>query len=287
MQGPVENVLQGFLGFNLGQKLAIITPRPQTTRHRILGVKNLPDAQVVFLDTPGIHASKKPLNVAMVRTALATLAEADVVVLMAEAGKPEGREEEMLLCELGRAKAPVVVALNKIDLVPKEALLPQIKRWSERLPGAPLVPLSALRRDGLEGLLSEIVARLPEGHPFFPPDQITDQPERFFTAEIIREKIFQLTGEEIPYASAVTIEDFKEDPERKLVSIHAVIHVEKESQKAIVIGKSGARLKQIGTKAREEIEAFLGSKVFLGLWVKVDPNWTRDEREIRLFGYKT
>jgi GTP-binding protein Era len=270
----------------LDQKLAIVTPRPQTTRHRILAVRNLPDAQVVFLDTPGIHESRRPLNAAMVRTALAAMSEAEVVVLMVEAAGVEGEEDEAVLRELSRVSAPIVVALNKIDLVPKKSLLPQMARWSERLPGAPIVPLSALRRERLDALLSEIVARLPEGPPFFPPDQITDQPERFFAAEIIRGKIFQLTGEEVPYASAVTIEEFREDPKRGLVSIRAVIHVEKESQKAIVIGKAGARLKQIGTTAREEIEVLLGSRVFLGLWVKVDPNWTRDERAIQLLGYK-
>ncbi len=286
-------------------KLAIIAARPQSTRHRLIGVKNLPQAQIVFVDTPGIHASSKPLNVAMVRTALAAMSDADVIIVMAEAGKSNGHDEEILLDQLGRVKAPVVVALNKIDLVPKAALLPKMAHWSQRLPGAPIVPISALKLDGLDALLGEIVRRLPEGPPFFPPDQMTDQPERFFAGEIVREKIFELTGEEVPYACAVTIEEFaevahkgkgardsqgrgrgsKDRAERERIDIRALIHVEKESQKAILIGKSGARLKKIGTKARQELEVFLGAKVFLGLWVKVDPNWSRDEREIRLLGY--
>jgi GTP-binding protein Era len=308
----------------LGQKLAIITPKPQTTRHRLLGIKNLPEAQIVFLDTPGVHEATKPLNRAMVRAAYAAIAEADVIVLLVEAGRAAGREEQLLVEAVGKAEAPVVVAINKIDLARKETLLPQIAEWSKRLAGAPVVPLSALTGDGLDRLVAEIVERLPEGKPFFPPDQITDQPERFFAAEIVREKIFQLTGEEVPYATAVTIDAFeepasrsaaegpevsravgaradfdassgtkraeeaqgREGPGRGLVRIGATIHVEKESQKAIVIGKGGAKLKEIGTQARVALEAFLGARVHLELWVKVDRNWTRSERDVRHLGYE-
>jgi GTP-binding protein Era len=271
----------------LGQKLAITTPKPQTTRHRILGIWNGEGAQIVFLDTPGIHEAKKALNVAMVRAAFSAMANADVLVLMAEAGRPAGREEELLLREAVKAKASIVLAINKVDTINKSLLLPQIEAWSRRLPGVPIVPISALTGDGVNLLLDEIRARIPQGSPFYPPDQITDQPERFFAAEIIREKIFQRTGEEIPYACAVTIEDWKEDPARKRVTISAVIHVEKDSQKAIVIGKGGAKLKEIGTDARRELEVFLEGKVHLALWVKVDKNWTRDAREVRLLGYET
>ena len=269
----------------LGQKLAITTPRPQTTRHRILGIWNGEGAQIVFLDTPGIHEAKKALNVAMVRAAFSAMANADVLVLMVDAGRPAGPEEELLLGEVMKARAAIVLAINKVDAINKALLLPQIESWSRRIPGIPIVPISALTGDGVDRLLDEILARIPEGAPFYPPDQVTDQPERFFAAEIIREKIFQCTGEEIPYACAVTIEDWKEDPAGKRTTISAVIHVEKESQKAIVIGKGGAKLKEIGTSARLELEAFLEVKVHLALWVKVDKNWTRDEREVRHLGY--
>ena len=287
----------------LGQKLAITTPKPQTTRHRLLGIKNLPEAQIVFLDTPGVHEATKPLNRAMVRAAYAALSEADVIVLLVEAGRAAGREEALLVEAASRSAAPAIVAINKIDLARKQGLLPQIAEWSRRLSGAPVVPISALTGDGLDGLVAEIIARLPEGEPFFPPDQITDQPERFFAAEIVREKIFQLTGEEVPYATAVTIESFEEPasrsaaegeeaqgrdgPGRGLVRISATIHVEKDSQKAIVIGKGGAKLKEIGTQARTGLEAFLGARVHLELWVKVDKNWTRSEREVRHLGYES
>ena len=271
----------------LGQKLAITTPKPQTTRHRILGIWNAGNAQIVFLDTPGIHEAKKALNVAMVRAAFAAMSNADVLVLMVEGGEPPGPEEALLLAEARKSKAPIVVAINKVDRIHKGLLLPQIEAWSRRVPGAPIVPISALTGDGVDRLLGEILSRIPQGHPFYPPDQITDQPERFFAAEIIREKIFHHTGEEIPYACAVSIEDWKEDPATKHVTISAVIHVDKDSQKAIVIGKGGAKLKDIGTDARHELEAFLDRKVHLALWVKVDRNWTRDAREVRVLGYDT
>ncbi len=270
----------------LGQKLAITTPKPQTTRHRILGIWNAESAQIVFLDTPGIHEARKALNIAMVRAAFAAMNNADVLVLMAEAGEASGAEEALLLAEALKCKVPIVVAINKVDTIHKARLLPQIDAWSGRVPGAPIVPISALTGDGVDLLLGEILARIPEGQPFYPPDQITDQPERFFATEIVREKIFQRTGEEIPYACAVTIEDWKEDPSTKHVTISAVIHVEKESQKGIVIGKGGTKLKEIGTGARLDLEAFLGCKVHLTLWVKVDPNWTRDAREVRVLGYE-
>jgi GTP-binding protein Era len=169
--------------------------------------------------------------------------------------------------------------------VKKTRLLPQIAAWSERLPDVPVLPISALNGEGVDRLLDTIVERLPEGQPFYPPDQLTDQPERFFVSEIVREKIFQLTGEEIPYATAVLVDEYREAKERGLVRIRATIYVEKDSQKAIVIGKGGLKLKEIGTRARRDLEAFLGSKVGLSLWVKVDRDWTRDEQEVRRLGH--
>jgi GTP-binding protein Era len=269
----------------LGQKLAIVTPKPQTTRHRILGIKNLPGAQIVLIDTPGVHEARKAMNRAMVRAALAASTDADVIVALLEGGAEAGPEEEALLRPLREARASLILAINKIDRIKKAALLPQIAAWSERLPGAPVVPISALEGEGVDRLLKEIVERLPEGEPFYPPEQLTDQPERFFASEIVREKIFQLTGEEVPYATAVLVDEFKEADERGIVRIRATIYVEKDSQKAIVIGKGGTKLKEIGTRARRDLEVFLGSKVGLSLWVKVDRNWTRDEKEVRRLGH--
>ncbi len=269
----------------LGQKLAIVTPKPQTTRHRILGIKNLPGAQMILIDTPGVHQARRAMNKAMVRTALSASAEADVIVVLLEAGGEAGPEEEILLRHLQGARASLLLAINKIDRVKKATLLPQIAAWSGRLPDAPVLPICALDGEGVDRLLDAIVERLPEGEPFYPPDQLTDQPERFFVSEIIREKIFQLTGEEIPYATAVLVEEYQEAQERGLVRIRATIYVEKDSQKAIVIGKGGLKLKEIGTRARRDLEAFLGSKVGLSLWVKVDRDWTHDEQEVRRLGH--
>jgi GTP-binding protein Era len=269
----------------VGQKLAIVTPRPQTTRHRILGIKNLPGAQIILIDTPGVHQARKAMNKAMVRTALSASTDADVIVALLEAGREAGPEEEILLRHLQGASASLLLAINKIDRVKKAALLPQIAAWSERLPDAPVLPICALDGEGVERLLDAIVERLPEGQPFYPPDQLTDQPERFFASEIVREKIFQLTGEEIPYATAVVVDEYQNVQERGLVRIRATIYVEKESQKAILIGKRGSKLKEIGTRARRDLEAFLGSKVGLTLWVKVDRGWTRDEAQVRRLGH--
>lgn len=269
----------------LGQKLAIITPKPQTTRHRILGIKTLPDAQLLFIDTPGIHKARKALGRTMVRAAMSALADADVIVLLIDAQDADGAREEAILEQITNAREKVVVAINKIDRVPKLSLLPRIDAWSKRLPEAPVVPISALQGDGVDRLLQEILQRTPEGPAFYPPDQITDQPERFFVAEIIREKIYLFTGEEIPYSSAVIVDEFEEVPKRKLARIQATIYVERDSQKAIIIGKGGLKLKEIGSEARKDIEAFLGSRVGLSLWVKVDRSWTRDLREVRRLGY--
>lgn len=271
----------------LGQKLSIITAKPQTTRHRILGIKTLPRAQLLFLDTPGVHKATKAINTAMLRAVRSAIADADVCVVLVIAGDPAGDAEELLVDALGKSSASVIIAPNKIDRVRKEKLLPQIDEWRRRLPAAAIVPISALKSDGTDHLLQEIVARLPEGPALYPADQLTDLNERFFVSEIIREKIFALTGQEVPYATAVTVDEFKEDSKRGLARISATIHVEKNSQKAILIGKGGLKLKEIGTRARRDIETLLGKRVHLSLWVRVDPNWTRDEKEVRRLGYPT
>lgn len=272
------------LNFLLGEKIAITSSKPQTTRNRILGIKNLPSGQIVFLDTPGIHRSRTMLNRSMVKTALATLQEVDVVCFLIEANFPDNPENELILENLKRSTKPAFLVINKIDLIPKGDLLPFMERYSRLLPFEQIIPLSALRGDGVEVLVDELLKILPEGPRLFPEDMITDLSERFLAAELIREKVFQLTREEIPYATAVAVEDFQERPEKNLVMIRATVQVERESQKRILIGEKGRMLKEIGQRAREEIEGFLGVKVFLELWVKVEKNWRDDPGALRRLG---
>jgi GTP-binding protein Era len=269
----------------VGEKLAITSPKPQTTRHRLLGILHLAGAQLLFLDTPGILEPKEPLNVSLVQAALSTLAEADVVVWLVKPRPPDS-QDRVVLPHLQALKNPLIIAINKIDLLDKPQLLPLIAAYHDFFPGCPVVPLSALGGDGLPALVTEIVVRLPASPPLFPQEQLTDQTERFLVAEIIRERLFHHTGEEIPYAVAVAVEEFDESRRPELVRIWAVIYVEKESQKGIVIGKGGRLLKRVGQEAREEAERLLQAKIYLDLWVKVWKNWRRDPRAIRLFGYQ-
>ena len=272
------------LNLLLGQKIAIISPKPQTTRNRILGIKNLPSGQIIFLDTPGIHRSGNLLNQSMVRTALATLQEVDVVCLLIEANSPGHEENDWILENLQKVRKPVFLAINKIDLIPKGNLLSIMERFSQKRPFEQIIPISAVLGEGVDILVRELLKILPEGPRFFPEDMVTDLPERFLAAELIREKVFHLTREEIPYATAVAIEEFKEREEKNLVVIRATIQVERETQKGILIGEKGKRLKEIGRLAREEMEALLGVRVFLELWVKVEKNWRDDPRALRRLG---
>lgn len=274
------------LNFLLGQKIAIISAKPQTTRNRILGIKNLPSAQIIFLDTPGIHRSGNLLNQSMVRTALATLQEVDVVCLLIEANSPSHEENDWILENLKKVQKPVFLAVNKIDLIPKGNLLSIMERFSQKGRFEQIIPISAVLGDGVDILLRELLRVLPEGPRLFPEDMVTDLPERFLSAELIREKVFHLTREEIPYATAVAIEEFKEREGKNLVVIRATIQVERETQKGILIGEKGKRLKEIGRLAREEMEALLGVKVFLELWVKVEKNWRDDPRALRRLGFQ-
>jgi len=269
----------------LGQKISITSRKPQTTRNRILGVMHRPGAQVVFLDTPGIHRAKNPLNARIVDAALAAAAEADLILLVADAQTPDEPSERLLLTTLGRQQRPVLLALNKIDQLKRPTLLLQIKHWSEAFPFAAVVPISAKSGEQVERLVDAMQALLPTGPPYFPPDSLTDMPMRFIAAELIREKAFRLTGQEIPYALAVTVDSFKEEKKGGLIRIHACIHVERDSQKGIVIGRQGAKLKQIGEAARKAIEALTGSPVYLKLFVRVQKNWTKDTKALRKFGY--
>ncbi|MEK6743439.1 MAG: GTPase Era [Nitrospirota bacterium] len=265
----------------LGEKISIISDKPQTTRNRIRGILTLPDAQLVFLDTPGIHKPLHKMNEIMVQTALGTYGEVDVIMLLVEATERPGAGDKFIIETLSKIKTPVFLVINKVDLIAKERLLPLMQELSGLYPFAEIIPVSALKHD-LGGLVEALLKRLPKGPKYFPDDQLTDQPERFVVTEIIREKIFELTKEEIPYSTAVVIEQMKEEP--NLTSIHAMIYVERDSQKGIVIGKNGALLKEIGTRARLDAEKLLGVKVFLQLWVKVKKGWRDDDYMLRNVG---
>ena len=269
----------------LGQKIAITSEKPQTTRHRILGIAHLPGAQLIFLDTPGIHRAKGPLNVRMVEVALKVLSDVDLAVFMVDASSPDNVSDKIILKSLKKKDLPSILAINKVDLVGKGSLLPLIEQWNKAYPFRSIIPISAVEGIQTDQLVTEMVALLPEGPQYYPEDSVTDVPERFIAAEMIREKVFRLTSQEIPYGVAVTVESFKERPDKDLIDVQATIHVERESQKPMIIGKGGKMLKQIGAQAREEIERMVGCKVFLKLWVRVQKKWTRDEKAIRKFGY--
>jgi GTP-binding protein Era len=278
----------------LGEKVAIVTPKPQTTRTRLLGVVNRDDAQLVLVDTPGIHRPRGKLNEAMVRTALAAIGDVDVVLALAEAGRPHP-DDRLVLDALAATPRPKLLAVNKIDEVPsKEALIPMLDGLSRTGDFAEVVPISALTGENVDRLVELLIARLPEGPRYFPPDTLTDQTERQLAAELIREQLMLQTEQELPYATAVVVDDWREDPVEdpkpgepsRFVRISATIHVERESQKGIVIGKGGQRIKSVGTAARAGLEALLGARVFLELFVRVQRNWTRDPRRLREFGYE-
>ncbi len=269
----------------LGEKLSIISSKPQTTRWQILGIKIVDDAQIIFVDTPGINREhKRAMNRYLNKLASSVLHDADVIVFMIDAGSWRS-EDDMVLEKLKHTTQPVILAINKIDLVKdKGELLPFIDRMKGKFPFKHIVPISAAEADNLDELEKEIAALLPPGPMLFPEDQITDKSIRFQAAEIIREKIIQSTEEELPYAVTVEIEEFKE--EEKLTEINAIIWVERQGQKIIVIGKGGSKLKKVGMQARREIEKLTGNKVMLRLWVKIKENWTDDDRALRSLGYE-
>jgi GTP-binding protein Era len=271
----------------LGDKIAIVTEKPQTTRNRILGIKNVAGGQCIFLDTPGIHQGRSELDRRMVRTAIASGRDADILLFMIEAKSSLLEEDRQMIESLKGSKGIPFLVINKIDLVKKEALLPIMDQYQKLHPFQAIIPISAITGEGVEILFDEIVRYLPESPPYYPEDMITDQTERFWVSEIIRKKVIQHAYQEIPYSTAVTIEEFKEHPEKNLVVIRGTIHVERNSQKKILIGKGGQKLKKIGEAARKEIEAFVGVKVFLELWVNVEKNWTRDSRALDGLGYSS
>ncbi|MDZ7264034.1 MAG: GTPase Era [candidate division KSB1 bacterium] len=269
----------------LGQKLSIVTPKPQTTRHRILGILTGADFQIIFLDTPGLLIPRYKLQEIMVKTIRSAIAEADVLLFMVEPDYPVPQPTISFLTEVQQSGKPLVLAINKIDTVLKDNLLPIIDSYARHFHLSTIIPISALKADGLDDLQKVLIELLPEGMPFYPEDMITDHPERFFVAEIIREKVFQHYGEEIPYSTSVGIEEFSEREQGKDY-IRAVIYVEKQSQKGIIIGKQASALKRIGQLAREEIELFLQRPVFLEIFVKVKEKWRQKEMVLRELGYK-
>lgn len=261
------------------QKIAIVTSKPQTTRNRIQGIVSKPGGQIVFIDTPGLHEADTALGKQMMREVAAAQEGIDVLLLMVDASRAELHADDLLLEKARRFRGKTILALNKIDRLPKPKLLPLIDAFVKAFDFAAIVPISALQGAGCDELLGEIWKRLPEGEPYFPEDQVTDQPERFLAAEIIREKAIQVMYHEVPYALAVRVEKFEETP--KLLRIEALMNVERDSQKKILIGHKGEMIKKIGTDARKELEAILGVKIYLGLHVKVAPDWRQNPQRVR------
>jgi GTP-binding protein Era len=283
--GPPNAGKSTLLNRLTGTKLAIVSPKPQTTRNRIMGVYHGDGYQMVFVDTPGIHKTYTALHRSMVASAQATFKEVDIIAVMVEMPHPEEPGIGIILGNLRRAQKPSVLVINKIDKGPKEQLLPIIDTYRQRYPFEAIIPISALTGDGLERLLEHLRSMLKPGPALFPPGMKTDQTESFWISEIIREKIYAFTRQELPYSCAVTVEIVGESLEKSLLSVLARIHVESESQKGILVGARGKMVKAIGQASREELEKFFGTKVFLDLTVRVQKNWTKDPRALRRLGY--
>jgi GTP-binding protein Era len=263
----------------VGQKIAIVTSKPQTTRNRIQGILTRPEGQIVFIDTPGLHEAKSALGRQMMQEVAAALEGIDILLLMVDASSALPQADELLLERAKRFRGKTILALNKVDRVPKPKLLPLIDAFQKAFPFSAIVPISALKGSGCDELLKEIVGLLPEGDPYFPEDQVTDQPERFLAAEIVREKAIQVMYHEVPYALGVIVEKFEESA--RLLRIEATMNVERDTQKKILIGHKGEMLKKIGTEARRELEEIFGVKVYLGLFVKVVPDWRENPQKVR------
>ncbi|WP_025948911.1 GTPase Era [Geobacillus thermocatenulatus] len=275
-----------FLNRVIGQKIAIMSDKPQTTRNKIQGVYTDDDAQIIFIDTPGVHKPKHKLGDFMMKVALNALREVDLILFMVNAEEGFGRGEAFIIERLKEVDTPVFLVINKIDRVHPDELLPLIDRYKDLHPFAEIVPISALEGNNVDRLLEQIKERLPEGPQYYPPDQITDHPEQFIIAELIREKALHLTREEVPHSIAVVVERIERREGSGAVYISAVIVVERDSQKGIIIGKQGRMLKEIGQRARADIEALLGSKVFLELWVKVQKDWRNRMAQLRDLGFR-
>jgi len=283
--GPPNAGKSTLLNRLLGEKISITSKKPQTTRNRILGVLHRPGAQLIFYDTPGVFEAKDKLNIRIVDEALSAVGDADLILVVVDAAYSDLNAERFLVKRIQRQTRPVILALNKIDQVEKSTLLELIDKWSGIHTFEAVVPICAKDGTQVEALIEAMEVVLPQGPPYFPEDTLTDVPERFIVAELIREQVFRLTGEEIPYATAVTVESFKEEKDGRLIKINATIHIERDSQKGIIIGKNGSKLKQIGSRSRKQIERLLATKVYLKLFVKIQKNWRKDTRAIRRFGY--
>ncbi|WP_163526393.1 GTPase Era [Halobacillus ihumii] len=274
-----------FMNHVIGEKIAIMSDKPQTTRNKISGVLTEKDAQVIFIDTPGIHKPKHKLGDYMVNVAENTLNEVDAVMFMINAEEGYGRGDQFILDRLERVDKPVFLVINKIDQVHPDKLLPLIDQYREKFEFEEIVPISALEGNNVNHLLQVVKGHLPEGPQFYPEDQITDHPERFIISEFIREKVLHLTREEIPHSIAVVIEGIEPRKDSNAVYVQAAIIVERKSQKGIIIGKQGSMLKEVGKRARKDIEALLGSRVYLELWVKVQKDWRNRQVQLSDFGY--
>jgi GTPase len=263
----------------VGQKIAIVTSKPQTTRNRIQGIVSDENAQVVLIDTPGLHDAKTALNKQMMREVAAALEGIDVLVLMVDATATHAHVDNLVMDKSKRFAGKTILALNKIDKLPRPKLAPLLEAFGKAQDFVAIVPISAMKGEGCDGLMEEVIKLLPEGAAYFPEDQVTDQPERFLASEIVREKAIQLTYHEVPHALRVMIDKFEETP--KILRIEATLNVERDSQKKILIGKKGEMLKKVGTEARKELETLLGTKIYLGLFVKVAPGWRDNPQQVR------
>ncbi|MFO7764972.1 MAG: GTPase Era [Pelovirga sp.] len=269
----------------LGQKIAITSNKPQTTRNRILGIHSSAAGQVLFLDTPGIHRPKGRLNKFMVDQAVGACSDVDLILLLVEAGKPLDTATESIFSLLKPLTTPVFLVINKIDQIAPPLLLQQIQTYSDAFNFHQIIPVSAVSGDGVPELVRAVMTILPAGPPYYPDDQVTDLPERFIVAEMIREKIMRRTSDEIPYGVGVKVDQFEEKPDKNVIIIQATIHVERDSHKKIIIGKGGQMIKRLGQQARVDIEKLLGARVFLELFVRIDKNWSQNERMLRELGY--
>ncbi|CAN7205004.1 GTPase Era [Peribacillus frigoritolerans] len=274
-----------FLNRVIGQKIAIMSDKPQTTRNKVQGVLTQNDSQMIFIDTPGIHKPKHKLGDFMMKVATNTLKEVDLILFMINATEGYGRGDEFIIEKLQSVKTPVFLVVNKIDAMHPDDLLPIIEKYQQLYPFAAVVPISALEGNNVDTLLAQIKEHLPEGPQFYPADQVTDHPERFIISELVREKVLHLTREEIPHSVAVVIDSIKKMDNSDTINVMATIVVERDSQKGIVIGKQGKMLKEVGSRARVDIENLLGSKVFLELWVKVQKDWRNKASQLRDYGF--
>lgn len=274
-----------FMNYVLGQKIAIMSDKAQTTRNKIQGVYTKEDAQIVFLDTPGIHKPKHELGEFMVKSAYSALKEVDAVLFMVNASEKRGPGDDFIIEKLKGIKTPIFLVLNKIDLVTPEVLVERVESYKDALDFAGVFPISVLQGNNVNELMEGLINALPEGPQYYPADQITDHPEYFVVSELIREKILQLTQEEIPHSVAVTVDKMQKDEFDK-VHVYANIIVERKSQKGIIIGKGGRLLKEIGTRARRDIQQLLGNKVYLELWVKVEKDWRKRKSNLQEYGYR-